>query len=100
MKFYGYNTSVSKDPNGNGIRQWRAVQGVANTGVIELSMPTSSQPPLGDWSIEVTVRVSKLKVDNYPLTFPLFSSLHSLCYVVFVNSSVQMHISYSLTQPP
>lgn len=60
-----------RDPNGNGIKQWKGVTGVSNTGVIELSMPTSDQPPLGDWTIEVTVKGQKesktFTVDEYVL---------------------------------
>ena len=34
------------------------MQGFENTGVVEKSMPTSRNPPLGDWTIDVTVLVS------------------------------------------
>ncbi|XP_076468190.1 CD109 antigen-like [Babylonia areolata] len=45
-----------RDPDGNAIKRWRNVRGYGNTGVVEKSLPTSTDPPLGDWEIEVTVR--------------------------------------------
>ena len=49
--------SCVQDPLGNGIKQWRGVKGMDGVGVVELSMPTSRDPELGDWVIDVTVLV-------------------------------------------
>lgn len=52
-----------RDPAGNGMKQWRQIQSVNNTGVVELSLPTSPYCPLGDWNIEVNMLgTTELKV--------------------------------------
>ncbi|XP_025086974.1 CD109 antigen-like [Pomacea canaliculata] len=43
-----------KDPLNNVIRQWKGVSG-GDSGVVELSMPTSDRLVLGDWTIEAKV---------------------------------------------
>ncbi|XP_076467680.1 LOW QUALITY PROTEIN: CD109 antigen-like [Babylonia areolata] len=60
-----------RDPDGNAIKRWRNVRGYGNTGVVERSLPTSTDPPLGDWEIDVTVRgqteTKKFTIGKYVL---------------------------------
>ncbi|KAL8566696.1 hypothetical protein ACOMHN_050345 [Nucella lapillus] len=60
-----------RDPLGNGIKRWTKLQGVSSTGVVETSLPTSTDPPLGEWEMVVTVRgqteTHKFTIDEYVL---------------------------------
>lgn len=48
---------MMQDPLNNVIRQWKGVSG-GDSGVVELSMPTSDRLVLGEWTIEAKVLVS------------------------------------------
>ncbi|XP_025088534.1 CD109 antigen-like [Pomacea canaliculata] len=65
-----------KDPAGNVIRQWKNIKG-GNTGVVELSMPTSTKPPLGNWAIDVSTQGHKeviyFSIEKYDL--PKFETI-------------------------
>ena len=46
-----------QDPNNNLISEWSGVRSIDDSGVFQGEMPTSPHPPLGTWTIAVTVNV-------------------------------------------
>lgn len=72
---------VVQDPAGNVIRQWKNIKG-GNTGVVELSMPTSTKPPLGNWAIDVSTLVSSAIA--YTHMYIYIFGYYSISYSVLV----------------
>ncbi|XP_025086512.1 CD109 antigen-like isoform X1 [Pomacea canaliculata] len=78
---------VIKDPKDNLVRQWKQVK-EDRTGVVELSMPTSTNPILGNWTIQARIldlnETQIFMIDKYVL--PKFeASVHVPKKVLITN---------------
>ncbi|KAI1230189.1 hypothetical protein IHE44_0010152 [Lamprotornis superbus] len=54
-----------KDPSGNRIAQWREV--TPRQGIVDLSLPLASEPPLGTYTISVERKSHSFSVEEYVL---------------------------------